>query len=456
MGLILVWQDFMFACSMYPGNHEFLANVKQEAIENVKRLRNHPCIALWCGNNEIDVAWQQNNPNGGWGWKQLYNEEQKTKIWKAYDTLFNQLLPAVVKEFDANRFYWPSSPMADWYKHSDFASHSGDIHYWDVWWGQKPFMEYNNNVGRFMSEYGFQSFPEFASVQKYAQPEDYDIFSEVMKAHQRSSIGNGTILNYMKRDYNVPRDFENFLYVGQLLQGEGMKTAIEAHRRKSPYCMGSLYWQINDCWPVASWSGIDYYKKWKAVHYFIKKAFEEITVMPYLENDSVKIWVSNVGLAPVNAKLNFKLIDFSGKLVWENQLSATIEPNKAAMLFSISINDISKGFDKSNLVLSTDLVVKNKILSNKLFYFISAKDLALPKVDIQKKVEKTADGYLITLKSDKLAKNVFLSIGQLDGSFSDNYFDMLPKTEVKIKLISKEDLSAIEKVLKCISLVDTY
>src|SRR5208283_4068876 len=165
----------------------------------------------------------------GWGWKQKFTPEQRQYVWHSYDTLFHKIIPAIISGYDPQRFYWPSSPLADWYKQSDFSAHSGDTHYWDVWWGQVPFEAYNTHIGRFMSEYGFQSFPEFNSVKLYTQPGDWDIFSDVMQAHQRSSIGNGTIKNYMKLYYKVPADFKKFLYVGQVLQAEGIKVAMEAH-----------------------------------------------------------------------------------------------------------------------------------------------------------------------------------------------------------------------------------
>ncbi len=281
---------------MYPGDDAFLDNVRQEAIQNVRRLRNHACLALWAGNNEIDGAWENDVPNGGWGWKQTYTDEQKARLWAAYDAIFHHILPETIASEDAGRYYQPSSPLAGWdgtnVKHADLGAplQSGDIHYWDVWWGQKPFAEYRTHIGRFMSEYGFQSFPEFNTVKTYAAPQDYDIFSEVMQAHQRSSIGNGTIKNYMQRDYVVPADFRQFLYVGQVLQAEGIKTAMEAHRSRMPYCMGSLFWQINDCWPVASWSSIDYYGRWKAQQYFAVKAFDTVLVSPQLDDATVHIY----------------------------------------------------------------------------------------------------------------------------------------------------------------------
>ncbi|MCB9082031.1 MAG: glycoside hydrolase family 2 protein [Lewinellaceae bacterium] len=254
---ILVWQDFMFACSMYPGDPDFLRRVREEAEYNVKRLRNHPSIALWCGNNEIDIAWAQHKESRGWGWKQLYSPTQRKDIWRDYQAVFDELLPQVVDSLQPGTFYWPSSPFFKEGDHAGENTPEGDIHYWGVWHGEHPFDGYYENVGRFMSEYGFQSFPEFRTVKSYTVPGDWDIESEVMAAHQRSGIGNLRIRSYMEDHYQVPKRFDQQLYVGQVLQAEGIRMAIEAHRSAMPYCMGSLYWQLNDCWPVASWSGMD-------------------------------------------------------------------------------------------------------------------------------------------------------------------------------------------------------
>ncbi|MDP3432333.1 MAG: glycoside hydrolase family 2 TIM barrel-domain containing protein, partial [Bacteroidota bacterium] len=234
---LLVWQDFMFACAMFPGDEAFLENVKQEATDNIKRLRNHPSIAMWCGNNEILAAWF------GWGWKkqeEAKSKENADKIWKSYTDIFLKVLPEAVAANDPARSYWDSSPSSGPGIPADLAN--GDEHYWGVWWGKEPFKNYATHIARFMSEYGFQSFPELKTVKQYAAPEDYDIFSEVMKSHQRSSIGNGTIEYYMLQDYKKPKNFESFLYVNHVLQAEGIKFAVEGHRRAAPYCMGSLYW----------------------------------------------------------------------------------------------------------------------------------------------------------------------------------------------------------------------
>ena len=223
---ILVWQDFMFACAMYPGDTEFLENVKQEAIDNVVRLRNHPSIALWCGNNEINTAWRYYS-KGGWGWKERYSPERQEEIQKAYLDIFHKVLPDVITEYTYAGDYWPSSPQAGYEAdlHAGYDSTSGDSHYWGVWHGQHPFEDFEKYKSRFMSEYGFQSFPDFNSVKTYTIPEDYSIESEVMAAHQRSGIGNLRIKEYMEQEYHVPEDFSDFLYLSQVLQAKGIKMA---------------------------------------------------------------------------------------------------------------------------------------------------------------------------------------------------------------------------------------
>lgn len=281
---ILVWQDFMFACSLYPAEGELLENIRQEAIDNVKRLRNHACIALWCGNNECNDAWFN------WGWQKRYkkqNPEYEQIIWKQFNDQYNVTLPQVVKEYAPESFYWPSSPFARYDGGSD--DHNGDRHYWEVWHGKKPIEMYNKERSRFFSEYGSQSFPEFESVKRYAPcEEDWNIYSEVMISHQRGGAhANELIETYLLNEYRKPRDFEAFLYMNHVLQGDAIKTAIEAHRRDMPYCMGTLFWQHNDCWPVSSWASRDYYGRWKAQHYFTRKAYRDILVSPIADESGI-------------------------------------------------------------------------------------------------------------------------------------------------------------------------
>jgi len=451
---ILVWQDFMFACTLYPEDPTFFKSVVAEAEYQVKRLRNHPSIALWCGNNEIDVAWQQFREEAGWGWKKTYNDEQKNKIWRAYDNIFNKILPAAVQSFATNTAYWHSSPASKAFqKHATDKNPDGDVHYWGVWWGKHPFEKYAENIGRFMSEYGFQSFPELESVRKYALPEDYDIESEVMRHHQRSSIGNVTIKEYMDMYYRRPLNFEKFLYVGQVLQAYGIRFAIEAHRRAMPFNMGSLVWQINDCWPVASWSGCDYYKRWKALQYEIKRSFEPIIITAFEENGKTSITLISDLLNPINGTLFMELYNFNGKLLKQYEIAANPAANASTKVFEAPTNKLTD-YSEGTYGLLT-LKSEGKVIARKIHFFTQPKNLALQKPDIQKKIVKESGQWIISLKTDKLAKDVYLNFEGDEGFFEDNYFDLLPG-ETKTVVYKLKNLKTPEKDLSVISLWDSY
>jgi beta-mannosidase len=453
---ILVWQDFMFACAMYPGNKEFIDNVEKEAIQNVERLRNHPCIALWCGDNEILIAWNR------WGWQDQVREKQSEEIidsiWKAYDDVMHKLLPKVVEKYDPARSYWASSPSSGFGELEN--GKSGDNHYWGVWWGKEPFEKYEEIIPRFMSEYGFQSFPELNSVKKYALEEDWDIESEVMRSHQRSSIGNVTIKEYMERDYRDPKDFPMFLYVNHVLQAEGIRTAMEAHRRHMPHCMGSLYWQLNDCWPVASWSGIDYYGNWKALHYFAKKAFSEVLVSPDLDTlGNVKIHLVSDRLEPTEAELSWKLMDFEGKIISHMEKKISIPANSAKKVLEITASELVPDSMRANHLLF--VAVKNmedKILSENILYFDKVKNLDLPEPGLSWSIEKKDGEYQVTVTTERLAKNLYFRVDEYDGHFSDNYFDLLPGNTKTVVFSSEEKLSKsdFEKALVPITIFDSY
>lgn len=425
---ILVWQDFMFACSMYPGDDAFLESVRKEAIQNIKRLRNHACIALWCGNNEIDIAWANYREIAGWGWKQMYSFSKRKKLWADYEKLFHKLLPSVVEQYSPNHFYWPSSPYARPGEHATNNSTHGDIHYWGVWHGKKDFEAYDKNIGRFMSEYGFQSFPEFETVKKYTLPEDWNIESKVMAAHQRSGIGNLRIKSYMKKYYQVPRSFEYLLYVGQVLQAEGIKRAIEAHRIAKPYCMGSLYWQINDCWPVASWSSMDYYQRWKAVHYFAKKAFNPILITSRQNKKTLDIYIVSDQLSTFPGEIHCTLMDFSGQIIWNKQTPIEVQANTANMYDTIPISIFKKYGSLKDKLLHLQLISDESVISANIHYFEKVKKLRLPEPLLRvSEIIQEEKAFRIILYSSNLTKNVFLSVPNQDGFFTDNYFDLLPE-----------------------------
>lgn len=444
---ILLWHDFMFACSMYPGDEHFLENVKQEAIDNVVRLRNHPSIALWCGNNEMEDAWAR------WGWQNNIPENKHKVVYGAYSELFFNIIPSVVKDYDGSRFYWPSSPSSDFGKPS--KTESGDQHYWGVWHAKEPFENFQTNIGRFCSEYGFQSFPEFKTVKSYTLPEDWDIESEVMSAHQRSGIGNLRIRDYMNMYYKTPKNFESFLYAGQVLQAYGIKQAIEAHRRNMPHNMGSLYWQIDDCWPVASWSSMDYYKRWKAVHYAAKRSFESIIISPVIENDEVNFFVVSDKLKSLPATLQVKVVNFNGIEKFSKSYLVNIKANASASYLKINKNDLVGNSSEEKVAIISEIKDGDETITENIFYLKHPKDLVLEKPEIKLKMQKKSDGYEIELSTNKLAKDVFLSVDE-DGFFSDNYFDLLPGVVKKIELRTQKDINDFAAKTKVISLFDSF
>ncbi|MBN1599333.1 MAG: glycoside hydrolase family 2 protein [Bacteroidales bacterium] len=436
---ILVWQDFMFACSMYPGNPEFLDNVKEEAIENVVRLRNHPCIALWCGNNENDAAWCRESENCGWGWKQRYDEEQRRIVWDAYDTLFHKILPDIVQKYDADKFYWPSSPLESEGKSSGYESKSGDVHYWGVWHGGEPFERFGEVIPRFMSEYGFQSFPEMNTIRRFTEPEDHGIYSDVMLAHQRSPIGNQKIKEYMEKYFQVPDKFEDLIYMSQLLQAYGIESGIKYHRLNKPYCMGSLYWQLNDTWPGPSWAGIDYYGNWKALHYAARDAFGKTTVTTLQQDDQIGCYILNDDKNLSDAELIITVLDFEG-YVYHNEKSVVhFDFEKSTKVFDANIIQLLGKLPLNKALLKVELKVGRETIFTGLHYFVYPCELDLKKCNIRYELEEKSDvQYLIVLSADKLAKNVMISIPNVQITLSDNYFDLLPGERKEVILSVKQ------------------
>ncbi len=446
---IMVWQDFMFACAMYPGNKEFLDNVREEAIQNIVRLRRHPCIALWCGNNEIDEGWKN------WGWQKLYNysSEDSASIYNNYRLIFSTILPSNVKRFDTLRSYIPTSPLHGWGRPESMTE--GDSHYWGIWWGKEPFTVYENKVGRFMSEYGFQGFPDFGTIQKFTSPKDRFIGSKVMKAHQKHPAGYETIDEYLLRDYKKPKDFESYLYVSRLLQAKGIKLAIEAHRRAKPWCMGTLFWQLNDCWPAVSWSSRDYYGKKKALHFAIPASFNNLLVSPVVEDGRVRVYISSEKNELIKGILFVKLIDFKGNIYANEEFPIEISGNVSLIYFDTLKTAYLGKLNPAEALCLVNFKDSNDKNYKNLLYFVSPKDLSLPVPMINKQVIETPTGYRIELSCDKLAKNVIIS-SIVNGEFSDNYFDLLPGESVDVKFTTSKRFSKMADMIVVKSLTDSY
>ncbi len=446
---ILVWQDFMFACALYPGNTDYLENVKKEAADNIKRLRNHPSIALWCGNNENYIGWRD------WGWKKRYSEEDRKKIEADYSRLFDKLLPELVKEYDPGKFYWPSSPLHGW----DYPVNSeGDVHNWGVWHGQYPFdyFEKEENIGRFMSEYGFQGAPSPETVKSFTLPKDRDLNSEVMKAHQKHRIGYPVIDKYMLWYYNKPKDFDSWLHVSQLLQGYGIRVGIEAHRRAMPFCMGTLYWQLNDCWPVTSWSGIDSRGEWKALHYKVREAYREILISPVIKGDDLKVFMVSDYYETVKGVLEIEAMDFTGDVKYRTKSAVSLKRNSSVAVITEKIENICGKTGKDGIVVAYRFTSQKGETVNTLRCLVPPKDLRLKNPEIEVETAKDPDGIVIKLKSATFAKGVRLSAETCNVFFSNNYFDLLPGIEFIVKAETGTDIDKLKKNLKIVSLYDTY
>lgn len=439
---ILVWQDFMFGCTTYPHDPAFLKRVQEEVEYNITRLRNHASLAMWCGNNEILEGMHY------WGWDKRYSKQVYDEMFTGYDRLFRDLLPAAVANFDPGRSYIHGSPLTSNWGRPESWSH-GDSHNWGVWYGRKPFESFDTDLGRFMSEFGFQSFPEMKTIASFADSADYALESEVMNAHQKSSIGNSLIKTYMERDYILPTRFEDFVYVGLVLQGRGMRYGFEAQRRNRPYCMGTLYWQLNDSWPVVSWSSVDYYNNWKALHYHTAKAFAPVLISPVQRNDSLHIYlVNDVPVTKHQLTLELTWTSFNGKRIKSLRLPVSLPSNSSTVVYGEALKKLLTDAQRRESYLVMKLIDSQKeVLAGDVCFFNKTKNLDLPQPKLHFSLKETKGAFELTLKTDKLAKDVFIEIQVQGARFSDNFFDLLPGETKKIRITTpkgeKTDLKTI-------------
>lgn len=448
---ILVWQDFMFACSMYPTDEAMLANIREEAKDNIVRLRNHPSIALWCGSNECFTGWRH------WGWKDnvnAKNPESARIMDEQFNALYFDLLPEMVAQYHPGVVYRPSSPYGN--SRDYCADNEGDTHYWGVWHSMHPTWMFDNMRSRFFSEYGFQSFPEYESVKLYTDPDkDLSITSDVMMAHQRGgAAANQRIMDYLKDEYREPKDFPTFLYANQVLQGDAIKKAIESHRRQMPYCMGTLYWQHNDCWPVASWAARDYYGRWKAQQYFARKAFKNVIVSGRVNDGVLSLYTVSDNTKKAKGSLEIRLLDFNGKVLKTFTPKIEIKPNTAAMVWSAPTSELLDGIDGADCFVNVRLTEAGKVIDTNNIYFTDFKSINLPQVNVTTAIKETDGGYEVTVASDKFARAVFLSIDGIDNFFSDNYFDVIPGEDVTINVTTSLPRDEFERQLTVTTLAD--
>ena len=356
---ILIWEDFMYAGTMYPYDEAFLENAKIEALEQVKRLASHPSLGLWCGGNEVSEGYYN------WGWKQSldWSEEDDLAVKAGYDRLFETILPMVVDTYDGTRPYWPSSPSKGWGRPESLTQ--GDVHYWGVWWGEQPFEMYREKVGRFNSEYGYQSYPDYSTLQKIAQGEPLSVDAKVIAAHQKHARGTQLIDDFIQRYYPdvQPKDFEEYVYLSQLSQALGMEIAIEAHRTAKPYNMGTLYWQLNDAWPVTSWSSIDYYGNPKVFQERLKTLYAPVLLS--LDQRDSQVFVTSDLLRNIDGVLTVSVNDKEGNRLFEQQVKVELNANQNKKYYVEGLSECLQNADPKEVCLKLELAEGDSVLATR-------------------------------------------------------------------------------------------
>jgi len=448
---IMIWQDFMFGNDWQPGTYAFKQNVEKEAEHQVRRLRDHPSIIIWCGNNETESAFH-------WRGRDNLSFQARLQMWQDYLTVFSGILDRVVNRLTPEVPYWPSSPSSD-YEETSAAFQSGDFHDWSVWHGRVPFSEYEKHFPRFMTEYGFQSFPEMRTVEAFTVPGDRaSIFTPVMLAHQKNNEGNSIIHDYMLKYYSEPRDFPSFLYASQVLQAEGIKTGAEHLRRNRPRIMGSIYWQLNDCWPVASWASLDYYGRWKALQYYARRFYAPLLVSPHVEEGSLNVYVVSDRTSATNGQLRVRLITLEGATYSDNTQTIAIPALTSKIYVRRPLSELVNPdkTDAADLFVVTDLLVDGKTVSSNGTYLVPAKEIRLPAPQIKTELGGQGGNYSLRLSANALARSVYVSFGDVDARLSDNYVDLIPGQPVDLTFTSKLSVDELRGKINVISLADAF
>lgn len=437
LGLI-VWEDFMFACAVYQLTDEFEENITAEFVDNIKRIRHHACLGLWCGNNEMESF----VVSGLW----VSRQQERADYIKMYE----YIIPKVLKEYDPNTFYWPSSPSSGGSFDNPYDPDRGDTHYWDVWHGNKPITEYRKFFFRYVSEFGFQSFPCMKTVESFTEPEDRNIFSYVMEKHQRNSSANGKIMNYMEQTYLYPGNFDTTLYASQLLQAEALRYGVEHFRRNRGRCMGTIIWQLNDCWPVASWATIDYYGKWKAAQYYAKRFFAPVMIscqeegiltqdtnpnaQPYEVKKSVHLNVANETMQEKKVRVEWNLRNRSGEILRGGDTVVTVPALSAVWLEKEDCMDANLYEDYvSYECWDYDCTGREEPLSQGTVLFCPPKHFRF----LNPELTVDVDGDELVITSKAYAKSVEIQNEDADLLLSDNYFDMNGGTQ-RVKILKGE------------------
>ncbi|MGQ9491302.1 MAG: beta-mannosidase [Anaerolineae bacterium] len=412
---ILVWQDFIFSCSIYPlDDPEFVENIHAEVVENIRRLRHHACLALWCGNNEMEQGWAE------WGW----DKPELRDLKAAYDRFFHHTLPAWCAAEDPDRPYWPSSPSSGTPFVDPNGQAQGDAHYWEVWHGRKPFTAYRDQYPRFMSEFGFQSLPPLATIRTYAAEPDWNMTSYIMEQHQKNPSGNSLIVSQLLDSFRMPKDFASLVYLSMVLQAEGIRYGVEHWRRHPRRVSGTLYWQLNDCWPVASWSSLDYYGRWKALHYAARRFYAPLLLSIEDAPPFQTLFLSSDLLEAWHGLVRWDLTTLDGSVLASSEIPVRVEPGSATAVEKLDFSAFLNDDTRRNLVLVAELWQADRLLARQTAFFVPTKYLSLADPQIKAAV-KLHEGLLtVELWARSLARLVEVSLAGADVVFSDNYFEL--------------------------------
>jgi beta-mannosidase len=446
---ILVWQEFIFACSGYPlYDADFVENIRNEVVQNVHRLRHHASLAIWCGNNEMEWGWVE------WGWKTAEYHDLKT----SYDRFFHHTLPEWCAREDPDRPYWPSSPSSNTPFENPNGQQQGDAHYWDVWHGRKPFSAYRSQFPRFMSEFGFQSLPPLATIRAYAAEQDWNIASYVMEQHQKNPNGNALMVSQMLDSHRLPKDFESLVYLSMVLQAEGIRYGVEHWRRHPKQVSGILYWQFNDCWPVASWSSVDYFGRWKALHYAARRFFAPLLLSIEDQQKAMNVVLTNDSPENWEGMLRWSLETLAGEVLQSKEEQVNAAPLDATCVCRCEFSNSLKDEQIRNMVFVAELLRGERILSRQAAFFVPIKYLNLVDPHIQSQIQIEDQQVKISLASHSFAGQVECMLEGSDAVFSDNYFD-LPAgrvVEISAPLPSGWTKSQVKNAFQVRSIYDSY
>ena len=448
---ILVWQDFIFSCSIYPlGDEAFIENIHQEVIDNVRRIRHRACLALWCGNNEMDQGWED------WGWSD--------GVWlnyrEPYRQFFYETLPGWLDALDPDTPYWYSSPTSGTPFVESNSNKKGDAHYWEVWHGAKPFSAYREQFPRFMSEFGFQSLPLLKTIQTYADEAHWNLTDYMIEHHQRNAYASALFMGQMALHFMMPTDFPAMVYLTMVLQAEGIRYGVEHWRRNMHRVSGTLYWQLNDCWPVASWSSLDYFGRWKALHYASRRFYAPVllSIEDDEQNAIMKVHLISDLSEAWQGEIRWRLMRLDGEVIDEDLVDVTVDGRSSKLVIEKDFSHLILQ-EKRVTVFVAQLVEGVKTITTQLATFVRNKHLQLVNPQLSYELHEEADdSLLITVSAHSLARFVELTLEGADVVFSDNYFDVLPGETVEIRCPKPAgwNLDDVERALKVFSLYDSY